>query len=298
MFKYIISSLKNNKISYFLLLMIVLLIISLFFQRDKMEQQMELKVQFIEQKNMLRNELDDILDEHEDLLDEYGDLNEELYRKDSVIKQQILEINNLIETKKDLADAMRKIEVLKTISKKYIATIDSLIDLNKRLVNEKDSVISINRDINWKNYKLNQKNAELAETVNKGSILEVERLEVYAIKKKITGKEAVTKQAKKTKKIQICFSVLGNSIAESGSKTAYIQIINQEGSILRDYNSRKTVLKNDTIDCTTITDFNYQNTTIDHCFEWQRTNILTEGYYLINVIIDQRIVAQTTLKLK
>ena len=81
MFKYIISSLKNNKISYFLLLMIVLLIISLFFQRDAYEEQMELKVQFIEQKNMLRNELDDILDEHEDLLDEYGDLNEELYRK-------------------------------------------------------------------------------------------------------------------------------------------------------------------------------------------------------------------------
>ena len=44
---------------------------------------MKLKVQFIEQKNMLRDELDDIIDEHDDLLDEYGELNDKLYEKDS-----------------------------------------------------------------------------------------------------------------------------------------------------------------------------------------------------------------------
>ena len=42
---------------------------------------MELKIQFIEQKNMLRDELDDLVDQHDDLLDEYGELNEHLHEK-------------------------------------------------------------------------------------------------------------------------------------------------------------------------------------------------------------------------
>ena len=79
---------------------------------------------------MLRNQLDDIVDEHEDLLNEYGELNQDLQQKDSVIRQQVLEINSLLETKKDLKQATEKIEVLKTISKKYIATIDSLVNLS------------------------------------------------------------------------------------------------------------------------------------------------------------------------
>ena len=69
------------------------------FQKNKMEEQLKLKIQFVEQKNMLRDELDDIIDEHDELLDEYGDLNNQLYQKDSIIKKQILEIKNLIRKK-------------------------------------------------------------------------------------------------------------------------------------------------------------------------------------------------------
>ena len=44
---------------------------------------MDLKIQFIEQKIFLRDELDDLIDEHDDLLEEYGDLNDQLFQKDS-----------------------------------------------------------------------------------------------------------------------------------------------------------------------------------------------------------------------
>ena len=294
----LLSHIKTNKIIYILSLFVIVLIIFLFVQKNTMQQEMDLKVQFIEQKNMLRNQLDDIIDEHEDLLDEYGELNQDLQQKDSVIRQQVLEINSLLETKKDLKQAFKKIEVLKTISKKYIDTIDSLVNVNNRLRSEKDSVITVNKNINWKNYKLNKQNEKLAETVSKGSILEVERLEVYPIKRKITGKEAITKQAKKTQKLQICFSVLGNSIAESGTKKAYIQIVSQDGLVLKSNSLIQTILELDTVDVTTFTEFDYQNRTIDHCHEWERLNILQEGYYLISVIINEKIVAQTTLKLK
>ena len=97
----IISSFLQNKITiYFLLFLVVVLSLTIFIQKDNMHKEMELKVQFIEQKNMLRNELDDILDEHESLLDEYGQLNEDLQEKDSLIKEKIIEIDNLINVKR------------------------------------------------------------------------------------------------------------------------------------------------------------------------------------------------------
>tara|TARA_B100000902_G_scaffold46014_1_gene53516 strand:+ start:4203 stop:5096 length:894 start_codon:yes stop_codon:yes gene_type:complete len=294
----IISSFLQNKITiYFLLFLVLVLSLTIFIQKDNMHKEMELKVQFIEQKNMLRNELDDILDEHESLLDEYGQLNEDLQEKDSLIKEKIIEIDNLINVKQDLQEAFKKIDILKSVSKRYIATIDSLLLLNERLANEKDSVININRDINWKNYKLSKVNAELEETVNKGSVLELERFEVSAIKKKITGKETTTKSAKKTKKINACFIVLGNSIAKAGTKEVYVQMIDQEGRVIPS-NNFTFQSKNDTVQYTYITKFDYQNSTIEHCFEWERGDVLLPGYYLINLIIDNKIIIQTTLKLK
>ena len=163
----------NRKVIILFIGVVVLLIASLFFQQNKMEEQMQLKVQFIEQKNMLRDELDDLIDEHDDLLDEYGELNEQLHEKDSVIQHQIAEIRNLIRTKNDLSEARKKIATLKDISKRYLANIDSLLVVNEVLVLEKDSVVKANNNINWKNYKLNKQNKKLAEKVSRGSVLEV-----------------------------------------------------------------------------------------------------------------------------
>ena len=106
----------KNKAILFLFSVIVFLIFYLFYQKDSMNKQMDLKIQFIEQKNILRDELDDLIDEHDDLLEEYGDLNNQLYQKDSLIQEQIAEIRNLIRTKNDLREARLKIENLKRIA--------------------------------------------------------------------------------------------------------------------------------------------------------------------------------------
>ena len=285
-------------IIYFFLIIVIILSASLYLQKNKMEQQMQLKVQFIEQKNMLRDELDDIIDEHDDLLDEYGELNEQLHEKDSLIQEQIAEIRNLIRTKSDLKEARRKIETLKSISKKYIANIDSLLVVNEVLTFEKDSVININKDINWRNYKLNKQNEQLAETVNKGSVLILDNIEVEAIKYKNTGREVSTQQAKKTQKIRVCFSVLANPIAKAEAKTVYMQLIDNNGIVIKGNKNVSVSISDNQVICTDSLEFNYKNIEMTHCFEWERIHMLATGYYLINLIIDEKVALQTTLKLK
>ena len=158
----------SRKIIIFFGFVILLLVISLFFQKDRMNEEMALKIEFIEQKNMLRDELDDLIDEHDGLLDEYGYLNEQMYRKDSIIQQQISEIRSLIRTKNDLKEAKKKIVALQEIARRYLNNIDSLVLINEKLTMVKDSVIKVNQNINLKNYKLNKENETLSERLNKG----------------------------------------------------------------------------------------------------------------------------------
>ena len=278
--------------------LVVIFIAVLSLQQNKMEQQMELKIQFIEQKNMLRDELDDLIDEHDDLLDEYGELNEHLHEKDSIIQHQIAEIRNLIRTKSDLKEAQQKIAALKDISKRYLANIDSLLVLNETLTIEKDSVIKENKNINWKNYKLNKQNEKLAEKVNKGSVLELLSIDVEAVRYRSTGREVTTRFAKKVQKIRVCFSVGANQISDAETKEVYLQIINERGVLISGLEEMNVEVNDSTFGCTSLAEFDYNNIEMESCFEWERIAQLEKGTYLLNLIIEGRVLGQTELKLR
>ena len=289
---------SSRKVIILFGVLVVIFVAVLSLQQNKMEQQMELKIQFIEQKNMLRDELDDLIDEHDDLLDEYGELNEHLHEKDSIIQHQIAEIRNLIRTKSDLKEAQQKIAALKDISKRYLANIDSLLVLNEMLTIEKDSVIKENKNINWKNYKLNKQNEKLAEKVNKGSVLELLSIDVEAVRYRSTGREVTTRFAKKVQKIRVCFSVGANQISDAETKEVYLQIINERGMLISGLEEMNVEVNDSTFGCTSLAEFDYNNIEMENCFEWERIAQLERGTYLLNLIIEGRVLGQTELKLR
>jgi len=284
----------NNKLLVALFILILLLISSLFYQSESMKKQMDLKIQFIEQKNIIRDELDDLVDEHDELLEEYGDLNNQLFEKDSLIQNQIAEIKSLIRNKKDLKEARIKIENLKRISKRYLADIDSLFYINERLASEKDSVIKVNKNINWKNYTLNKKNIQLSDQVNKGSVLEVSNISVEALRFRGTGKEVPTRSAQKTQILRSCFNISANQIAKSGQKSLCIQYLNPRGEIL---NSTDSVNINQ-VQYSLTDSINYLNKDLEICIDFERNKMLIEGNYVLKVFIDDLFLAESKFNLR
>jgi hypothetical protein len=293
-FKSIFTYIKNNKLLVALFILILLLISSLFYQSESMKKQMDLKIQFIEQKNIIRDELDDLVDEHDELLEEYGDLNNQLFEKDSLIQNQIAEIKSLIRNKKDLKEARIKIENLKRISKRYLADIDSLFYINERLASEKDSVIKVNKNINWKNYTLNKKNIQLSDQVNKGSVLEVSNISVEALRFRGTGKEVPTRSAQKTQILRSCFNISANQIAKSGQKSLCIQYLNPRGEIL---NSTDSVNINQ-VQYSLTDSINYLNKDLEICIDFERNKMLIEGNYVLKVFIDDLFLAESKFNLR
>jgi len=288
------SRIKNNKLIVLLFVVVTVLVFSLIYQKKTMEHQMDLKIQFIEQKNILRDELDDLIDEHDDLLEEYGDLNEQLFQKDSLIQQQIAEIRNLIRTKNDLKEARLKIENLKRIAQNYVKDIDSLYNVTERLSSEKDSVIKVNKDINWKNYKLNKTNIKLSEKVNMGSTLKIKDITVEPFRYRGTGKEVSTRSAAKTQTLRTCFYISANLIAEAGEKEVLLQFVNPENNILC---SSDTIISNNVLFSASTT-VDYKNQQLFVCLDWQRYVPLVEGNYIVKIYIDNVFTSETDFKLR
>ena len=289
---------SNRKVIIFFSVLVIALVASLFFQKNQMEEEMELKIQFIEEKNILRDELDDLIDEHDGLLEEYGDLNEQLHEKDSVIQNQIAEIRNLIRVKNDLNEARKKIVALKDISKKYLANIDSLIVLNEQLYIEKDSVIKENKNINWRNYKLSKKNKKLEEKVSRGAVLELIDFNIETIKIRSSGKEVITQKAKKVQKIKVCYTIGANHISTSEIKVLYMQLIDFEGKVIQNREDIEFTINDSTLKATTFTEFEYNNIKIENCFEWERVQQLESGNYLMKLIIEGKVSAEKKFELK
>ena len=278
---------------------VVFLVSFLFFQDKKIAKQQALKMQFIEEKNALRDDLDDLIDEHDNLLEQYGELNIQLGEKDSTIRSQISEIRNLIRTKEDLKDAKAKMEILKTISKKYLADIDSLYTINTELHNKNDSVIKVNKNINWKNYKLNKENQELIDKVNKGSILEIGDVLVETLKYRNSGKEAVTAKASKVITIRIMFNIKQNPIAEKGVKDIYVRFLNPNGDILLNTN-RKQVFDTELGEkkYSVLKQLHYENKALPISIDFKRRDQLTAGDYLVEIYIDGRLLGVKKFSLK
>ena len=295
LFSTFLIRLMNNKLIVLLFIIVTVLVFFLFYQKKTMEHQMDLKIQFIEQKNILRDELDDLIDEHDDLLEEYGDLNEQLFQKDSLIQEQISEIRNLIRTKNDLKEAREKIDNLKRIAQNYVKDIDSLYYVTERLSSEKDSVIKVNKDINWKNYKLNKTNIQLSEKVNMGSTLKIKDITVEPFRYRSTGKEVSTRSASKTQTLRTCFYISANLIADPGKKEVSIQFVNSRNEIL---SSSDTILNNEGTMFSSKTSIEYKNKQEFVCLDWQRYIPLEEGEYIVKIFIDDVFTSETDFKLR
>ena len=77
----------------------------------------------------------------------------------------------------------------------------------------------------------------------------------------------------------------------------YMQLINSSGEIIE--SSENQIIVNDTAtNITTSSSFDYNNTEMEHCFDWQRTQPLIKDTYVLNLIIEGRVSKQLKVKLR
>ncbi|WP_426483305.1 hypothetical protein [Flavobacterium sp. 2] len=126
----------------------------------------------------------------------------------------------------------KQLSDLKVSLDQKVAEIKKLKSQNKNLLTEIESQNVVMYKQKAENDTLISKQKKLESTLKDASRLSLGNFKVTAFNEKSSGKEQETTKAKNTDKLKISFSVNGNSVAKTGKRVYYIQVLDQKNTVL------------------------------------------------------------------
>ncbi|MFW6351184.1 MAG: hypothetical protein ACOC2E_02245 [Bacteroidota bacterium] len=245
----------------------------------------------------LNEELNSVLAEYNQFKNEYDSV---LVQQDSIIQANAEEIKRLINQQSDYRRVRRQLDALRQITQNYVHEMDSLYEENEVLRAEN---VEMEQEIR----KISQESSQLAETkenlegqVEEAAALRAIEIEANAIRIRGRGREDVTDKARRTNKIEICFTVAANPVADPGNKNVYARIADPDGNIMRvsDSDAYSFTFQEDTLQFSMKGEFNYQRTDTSLCLEWIQNIDYEEGIYFISLYTDQFRLGEASLMLE
>ncbi len=196
----------------------------------------------------------------------------------------------------------------RTLGKKLQKELDALRKLKDEYLEQIDRLITENKELKAKNEELNTTVTNLSEdkkslqkTVLTASQLKAEYVKVASFKKKGSGKLVESSIAKRTNKIDVCFTVMDNKVAQAGERMLYIVIKEPTGKILAGH-SKATFNEAENgaeVSASASMKINYSGAKEEVCLNYENDErILVSGTYNIDIYIDGTLVANSTYFLK
>jgi len=248
------------------------------------------------------------VDVEKELTETYAELNKYKgisTRLDSLLSEantkvadQETRIKQLIRESKKGSDLNKKLqaelEELKKLRDDYLEKIDQLLVENEQLKKEKTELTGTVETLT--------KNLET--TVNTASMLKSEYIKVTSLKRKNNDKYTSTAMAKRTNKLEVCFSILENKIAQAGEKTAYLRIVEPGGKTIGDKSAGSATFKapgsTEEVMYTSSQQFTYANAKQDLCLSWEEKErgTFAPGTYVVEIYVDGNLSGASSVVLR
>lgn len=247
------------------------------------------------------------LDIEKELNDTYAELNEYkgintqldslLQEANGKVDEQKTRIEALIKKEGNSARLNKQLQAelagLRKLKDEYLERIDALLVENERLKKEKTDL----------NSTVDALTRNLEKTVNTASVLRAEYVKVNAYKKRSNEKYSSTAMARRTNKLETCFTILENKIARAGEKTIYLRLIEPGGKILGNRTEGSSSFKkadnSEDLLFTTSQNIDYKNDKEDVCIAWEENDrVFSAGTYMIELYIDGHLAGVTSINLR
>lgn len=256
------------------------------------------------QVTTIKTEKENVLDSLAVLKATYDKAIEENTAMSEELKAERAKIETLMaDVKKSKGDAasMRKYKeqytALQSNMKVLMAENEELKKQNKVLTTQRDSTIVVLGEQRKANDTLTAKNTNLSKTVEKASKLVILNLKTQGIKQKKSGKQIETDKASKANRLKICFTIAENSVAKSGEKTYYVQIIDSKNNIVGE--NKKETFGTFILNYSFTTKVAYANKTVDICELIGNTEKdFEKGTYFVNIFDKSELVSKTSFNLR
>ncbi|MBS7231275.1 hypothetical protein KHA90_09580 [Flavobacterium psychroterrae] len=204
-------------------------------------------------------------------------------------------MDDLNKSKGDVSKFRSQVQAMQGKMKTLVAENDELKKQNGVLTVQRDSTIVVLGESKKYNEVLVGQNEELAKTVEKGAKLSILNTKTAAYKLKSSGKQVETDKASRADVLKISFTVAENSIAKSGDKTYYVQVIDSKNNVLGD---KKTESFGDnTLTYSFKTTVKYENKTVNVSEDLPGKDF-AKGAYFINVFDNDELVSKTSFNLR
>lgn len=220
-----------------------------------------------------------------------NDANEKIAAQEKTIRELIGKEKNTavlnVKLQKELAE-------LRRLKEEYFEKIDALILENKELKAQ-------NEILQESVGGLKQEKTALQRKVDQAKMLKAEYLKVVPYKKKGNGKFVPSSTAKRTNKLELCFTIMDNMIADKGERLIYVVAKEPTGKVLAGY-SKATFNDADTgeeLVATASLKMDYNGNKQNVCLNYENDKrILTSGTYTFMVYVDGLLIAETAYMLK
>jgi hypothetical protein len=248
-----------------------------------------------DEKGKVLDELAALKTTYDEAIAENTSMSDELIaERDKVLKL----IDDVKKSKGDVAALSgykQKFLALDSKMKTLMVQVDDLKKQNETLTVQRDSTVTVLGESKKYNEVLVGQNSELSKTVEKGSKLSVLNLQTAAYKLRSSGKQIATDKASRADVLKISFTIAENSIAKSGDKTYYVQVIDSKNNVLGE---KKTATFDDkTLTYSFESDVKYENKTVQVSQDLQGKDF-EKGVYFVNVFDKNELVSKTSFTLR
>jgi aryl carrier-like protein len=247
------------------------------------------------EKTAIYKDLEEVKATYDALLAEKTTLSDELEaERQKVIqlmedlKKSKSDVKSLIKYKHDCDEMERKL-------KSILQEVDVLKKQNNLLTTNLDSTKIVLEASKKVNDELKSTNDEMTKTIEKASKLVVTNLNITAFKQKSSGKQIVTDKARRVDGLKIKFTVAENSVAKSGEKLYYVQVIDAANNII---GAKETVkFEGNTLTYSFTTTVKYDNKTVDISQDLLGKDFV-KGSYFVNIYDKGELVSKSEFNLR
>ncbi|MDA3819806.1 MAG: hypothetical protein PF590_05030 [Candidatus Delongbacteria bacterium] len=285
----------NKKKTNLLLLLIIVMVVAIGIagyylvemNRDYEELQTELS-ETVSAKDLIA----------EDLQELYADYDTIEVKNDSMAKkldEEKEKISVLLEELKSVkannAGIIRKykdeVETMRSIMKSYVYQIDSLNQLNTKLIAESNEVREHNLRIKNEMDEVINKNDELELTVEKAAMIKATNIVSQPYKKdNFFSSDREADKAGKVDKINTSFTLIENRIAEPGPRTIYLRFIRPDGYVLVNDDNNIFTYEEENLAYSASRDIQYDGNFLDVVIYYDVQQTLLAGKYTVELYMD------------
>lgn len=187
----------------------------------------------------------------------------------------------------------KEAETLRSIMKGYIATIDSLNQMNLALLDENLAMKEEMEAVSQENAELVERQENMEEMLEAGQTLQVAELLPTGVRVLSSGRQRDTDRADRSDMLRVCFTILENRIAPVGDKVLRLRITDDAGNVLPDEEGGTEFSATRTVD--------YARERLDACIFYSspdEAEALRAGTYLVEVLEGPTVIGTTDLVLR